>query len=480
MDISIDEKRTGISPSGYVYGGEPLADIPFWADESGLPSTPYLTGITMETRVGDNKDFIAIVAHYSDNSKRDVGSFNIPTVYVRDAFLDKYTNGNIDTATLSIVNPNRETEIGGSVNMLNEAYTHIGYESTTGETYNIYTQKTNTDNVRTLTTLNIPVGVQSVQITQDDNTGAYDVMTTNISGETVNVGTITPGINSIRLEQTETGYNLYETGSNGTESLIGTIETGGTGGTGGSTDNLIAEVNDAIVEDTTNGYDFHTITETENNGTKNQVGSFYIARNQITDIETIDGTINKNITIKQVNQSGSITSKTLNFKANTAYTESLFTGRMTTNVANYLPAIVNFDIEATYISTSDYTEKYPFSDYNNLYKYLQGRITFKGNINKFMSTTSDIVIPLIPTSFSLGDIPFTTPNGPWYITLKIVDRTVQVDTTNSRIYPIVNQPLYRYGGNTGTQTSSFVYNTSDIDITEEDITLNIAAIPIGG
>lgn len=77
------------------------------------------------------------------------------------------------------------------------------------------------------------------------------------------------------------------TGTGAVESDVGSLEVP-------DTSNLVAEVTDSVVEDDTNGFDYHTIKETENNGTQNNVGSFYIARNQITKInedgqfETVD------------------------------------------------------------------------------------------------------------------------------------------------------------------------------------------------
>lgn len=47
----------------------------------------------------------------------------------------------------------------------------------------------------------------------------------------------------------------------------------------------IVEVKDTVLENNKQGYDSHTFTETENDGTENQVGKFYIAQKQVTNIE---------------------------------------------------------------------------------------------------------------------------------------------------------------------------------------------------
>lgn len=62
-------------------------------------------------------------------------------------------------------------------------------------------------------------------------------------------------------------------------------------------DNVIAEVNDSVVENNTSGYDFHTLKETEHNGTQNDIGKFYIAQKQIT-------ALNEDGSFTTVDQSG--------------------------------------------------------------------------------------------------------------------------------------------------------------------------------
>lgn len=95
--------------------------------------------------------------------------------------------------------------------------------------------------------------------------------------------------------------------------------TGGDGSTSDSqidvpnVDNLIAEINDSIVENTTNNYDFHTFKETENNSTQNDVSKFYIARNQLTGIVSSIKNRLYTVTKKYVNQDGVESSEELGF-----------------------------------------------------------------------------------------------------------------------------------------------------------------------
>lgn len=66
-----------------------------------------------------------------------------------------------------------------------------------------------------------------------------------------------------------------DTGTATAETEIGTVEVP-------TASEGIVEVKDSVVENNTKGYDFHTITETENDGTENEVGKFYIAQKQVT------------------------------------------------------------------------------------------------------------------------------------------------------------------------------------------------------
>lgn len=79
-----------------------------------------------------------------------------------------------------------------------------------------------------------------------------------------------------------------------------------------NTNNVLAEVTDSVVENTDAGYDYHTIKETEYNGTVNDVGSFYVARKQITALNT-DGSFT---TVDQAGQEehGAIQYIPLNFQ----------------------------------------------------------------------------------------------------------------------------------------------------------------------
>lgn len=96
-------------------------------------------------------------------------------------------------------------------------------------------------------------------------------------------------VTNVSVTNTNGVYDIKQT-INGVESDVGQINVP-------DTDNLLAEVTDSVVENTANGYDFHTIKETENNGTQNDVGKFYLARKQII-------ALNSDGSFTTVNQSG--------------------------------------------------------------------------------------------------------------------------------------------------------------------------------
>lgn len=85
-------------------------------------------------------------------------------------------------------------------------------------------------------------------------------------------------------------YGITETKGDGSTTNVGSIEVP-------IIDDVLAEINDDIVENSSAGYDYHTIKETEHNGTQNNVGSFYLARKQIT-------ALNSDGSFKTVDQSG--------------------------------------------------------------------------------------------------------------------------------------------------------------------------------
>lgn len=134
-------------------------------------------------------------------------------------------------------------------------------------------------------------GTPSVDVTK--NGYNFDFSFHNLKGEKGD-----NGVNGQNGQDGKNGINgkspvVTSTGDTGSGKVAGTI-TGADGtkitvyngekGEIPDIGNVLAEVTDSIVENA--AYDHHTLKETKHNGTQNNVGSFYIARKQITSLET--------------------------------------------------------------------------------------------------------------------------------------------------------------------------------------------------
>lgn len=152
------------------------------------------------------------------------------------------------------------------------------------ELFNIQGEKGDTGATPQITmdaTVDNTVGTPSVTVTTVSGTPenpSYRFDFSNLKGE--------PGA----AGETPTDYvkNVTITVANNTATV--TVEKGdGTstpteipiGSGSSSSDDGIVEVKDSVVENNTSGYDFHTFTETQNDGTENEVGKFYLAQKQL-------------------------------------------------------------------------------------------------------------------------------------------------------------------------------------------------------
>lgn len=135
-------------------------------------------------------------------------------------------------------------------------------------------------------------GVSPIVKTNDTSaSGALAGTVTGADGTVINIyngeqgekgadGSTTGVVTNVAVSNENGVYTITQT-KDGTSSDVGQIEVPGI-------DNVIAEITDSIVETTSGNYqnDYHTIKETEHNGTQNDVGTFRIARNQITRLGT--------------------------------------------------------------------------------------------------------------------------------------------------------------------------------------------------
>lgn len=124
--------------------------------------------------------------------------------------------------------------------------------------------------------------------------GADEYILDKVIGDSVqsNVGYLPIPVTDITITNENGIYTLSKT-KNGETTEIGTIETS-------KSNNPVVEVKDSIVENSTNGYDFHTLQETTEDGTENDIAKFYIARTQLTGVSIMGD----DITFTNVSQSG--------------------------------------------------------------------------------------------------------------------------------------------------------------------------------
>lgn len=278
-----------ISPQGYQYTKEPTSEHPFWEDESGGTDTPASSAnITATASVNDTT--------------------GTPAVSVTKTTTDDTTN--FDFAFSNLKGEKGEQGEKGETGA-------TGAEGPQGPQGEAGTNGTNGISPTVASTGNTGSGEIAGTITGAD--GAQITVYNGAKGEQGPAGKdgsdasvdTSSLVKNVSMTNENGVYTLSQTkGETTTE--IGTIEVPSV-----NTDNLLAEITDSVVETTSGNYqnDFHTLKETENNGTQNEVGNFYIARNQITGIRNDsganDGLHYRNLIISKINQDGTTSEDTV-------------------------------------------------------------------------------------------------------------------------------------------------------------------------
>lgn len=152
-----------------------------------------------------------------------------------------------------------------------------------------------------------------IEISLTESNGIYTIAYKTADNTEHTVGTIETLKNSAITGITITNENgIYSVNYiiNGVSHNAGTIEIP-------ESNNPVIEVKDTVIENTMAKVDFHTFTETTNDGTENNIGSFYIAQNQITNISS---DTNGDMVINKTNQAGDHTSETLEIGGKNAVT----------------------------------------------------------------------------------------------------------------------------------------------------------------
>lgn len=226
---------TNISGQGYLYGSAPKATNPFFTK------------------------------HTSGNSDIDE--------YVKTAeIVEGSESGTLALHTITLEN-------GAETEKTSEAWNVKGEAGAAGATPDITINAAVSDTTgtpavsvsKTGTAENPVFGISFSGLKGAPGADGKDGTSANINGLVSDVS-VTNENGVYTLKQTKKD----STAASGTiESEIGTIEVPQV-----DTSNVLAEITDSVVEDNTNGYDFHTIKETEYNGTQNEVGKFYVPQKQ--------------------------------------------------------------------------------------------------------------------------------------------------------------------------------------------------------
>lgn len=261
-----------ISPQGYTYGEDPKADNPFWSDDEVVDQ------ITATASVDDTSGTPAVTVTKSNYN------FNFSFTGLKGEQGEQGIQGEPGATgetgpqgEQGPAGPQGETGATGATGPQGPAGEDGQSPAvvSTGATGSGEAAGTITGADGTVIT--VYNGAQGEQGPQGEKgeTGATGAQ--GPQGEQGPAGSdadISTCVTNVSVTNTDGVYDIKQT-IDGTESEVGQINVP-------NIDNLLAEVTDSVVENTTSGYDYHTVKETENNGAQNDVGSFYLARNQIT------------------------------------------------------------------------------------------------------------------------------------------------------------------------------------------------------
>lgn len=301
-----------ISPQGYNYGKEPKSTNPFWSEGSGAEPDEYVKRVEFSESSDDTgTTYTETVTNKDDTT--DTQTIKVPVAIKGDKG-DKGDTGEkgADGAQGEKGEKGDTGEKGadgvdGKDGVTPEITATAQVSDTTG-TPAVTVTKTGTDAMP-----NFDFSFSGLKGEKGD-TGATGA--TGPQGETGATGPEGPQgdpvskaglVNNVSVTNENGVYTFKQTkyddtGTATSETEIGTVEVP-------TSDNGIVEVKDTVVEDDTNGYDFHTITETQNDGTENEVGKFYLAQKQITQLSlSTDGA---HLTQSYVDQDGNVSKQGL-------------------------------------------------------------------------------------------------------------------------------------------------------------------------
>lgn len=227
---------SNITPQGYTYGEDPKSTHPFWEENGGDDTPTEVVQVSASATVDDTTGTPSVtVTQSGDNNQNIAFAFS----GIKGEQGETGATGPQGTSpTVASTGNTGSGEIAGTV-------------TSGGDVITIYN------------------GAQGEQGPQGE-TGAAG-SDADVNGTLTNVS-ITSENHIYTISQTKKD-NTVEAGETTTE--VGTIEVP-------EQERGIVEVKDTVTENADIGYDLHTLTETEDDGTENEVGKFYLAQKQFT------------------------------------------------------------------------------------------------------------------------------------------------------------------------------------------------------
>lgn len=271
-----------ISPQGYHYGEDPESDNPFWVEDgiadqvSKMTATASISNTVGTPSVDVTRSVSGDTVNFDfsfQNLKGDKGDQGVQGIQGEKGEAGADGKSPTVTSTGSTTSGTIAGTITGTDGVVVNVFN--GEQGLKGETGADGKSPTVTSTGRTGSSelagyVTSPDGSEQISIY---NGAQGEKGETGAAGKDADTSAL---VSDVSITNENGVYSVSQT-KGGVASDVGSIEVP-------NIDNVLAEVTDSVVETKSGNYknDYHTIKETEHNGTQNDVGTFRIARNQIT------------------------------------------------------------------------------------------------------------------------------------------------------------------------------------------------------